>query len=259
MAIIHANTVLSGSPVLSLWAPPCIFPPLTNQSLFCPFQGTKRRSTARAVPSLLRVPAVLAVSILVPAQPDLPGHPGLCAGRAGAHTCPHGRVGTLVLPGSLEATCCIWDREQSQCFTSPPTWADFLVGVFTIFPRWLPMGTSQAEMPVGLAVGAGEEVSSSFTCSSCCFWGAQLGNGGCTGPPFALEPCWEAHLSLGTSGFRSILLERLRFACPCKSRANLLSNFGIKAASPGLSHGESRISPSPAPPERVCNEAVLCA
>lgn len=156
MAIIHANTVLSGSPAHSLRAPPCIFPPLTNQSLFYPFQGTKGRSTARAIPSLLRVPAALGVSILAPAQPDLPGHPGLCAGRAGAHTCPHGRVGTLVLTGSLEATCCIWDREQSQCFTSPPTWADFLLGVFTIFPRWLPMGTSQAEMPVGLAVHAGE-------------------------------------------------------------------------------------------------------
>lgn len=52
--------------------------------------------------------------------------------------------------GSPEAARCVWDGEQSRCFTSPPTRADFLLGVFTSFPRQLPMGTSQTETPVRL-------------------------------------------------------------------------------------------------------------
>lgn len=49
----------------------------------------------------------------------------------------------------------------------------------------------------------------------------------CSGAPLG------GHLSHGTSGFRSVLLERLRFACPYKIGANLLSNFGVRTASPG--------------------------
>lgn len=56
-------------------------------------------------------------------------------------------------------------------------------------------------------------------------------------PLFA--PFWEARLSRGTSGLRWILLERLRLACPCKSGANLLSKFGIKAARGGWSRGRA--------------------
>ena len=90
MAIIHANRVLSGSPVLSLRTPPFIFPLLMSRLLFCKFRGAKGLAgsrAARAIPSPPRVTAGLAVSIPVPARPDLPGHPGLRAGRAGAHTC----------------------------------------------------------------------------------------------------------------------------------------------------------------------------
>lgn len=149
-----------------------------------------------------------------------------CAGPAW----PRGCVGAQPLPtpactagweprGPPEATSCVWDGEQSRRFTSPPTRADFLLGVFTTFPRQLPMGTSQTETPVRLAVPAGSDTSSPFTCWSCRLQRVR----GCAD---TLEPFPEAPLSFGTSGLRSMLLERLRFAYPCKSGANLLSNFG---------------------------------
>lgn len=90
-------------------------PAIILHALGCNGLGGVR--AARAIPLPLWVPAALGVSVPAPARLDLPGHPGLCAGRTGAHTCPR-RVGTPGLVGLPEATRCVWDGEQSQC--SPP-------------------------------------------------------------------------------------------------------------------------------------------
>lgn len=140
-----------------------------NQSLFCTFWGAEGLAGSRAahaIPSPLCVPAVPGVSLPVPAR--APG-----AVRAEPLPTPACRTGCEP-QGPPGATHRVWDGEQSRRFTSRPTPADFLLGVFTIFPRRLPMGTSQGETPAGLPAGTGEEVSSSSTCWSCCLSGAQL-------------------------------------------------------------------------------------
>lgn len=84
--------------------------------------------------------------------------------------------------GSPEAPRCVWDREQSRCFSSPPARADFLLGVFTSFARQLPMGTSQTEAPVRPAVPAGSGTPSPCAHRSCCPKGPAAERG-CAGTP----------------------------------------------------------------------------
>ena len=144
--------------------------------------------------------------------------------------------------GSPEATFRAWDGEQSRRFTSPPTRADFLLGVFAIFPK----AASHGAKPSRNTHGAGRGCWGRRWPPRLLVHPAELlpprspaTKRGMHRPAPAPEPCWEAQLSLGTSGFRSIPSERLRFASPCEWGANLLSNSGVKTAGPGLSCGRA--------------------
>lgn len=74
-----------------------------------------------------------------------------------------------------------------------------------------------------------------------------------------LTPFREAHLSLGTSGFRLILLERLKVCLSLQIGSKPAEQLWDSSIWSRIKPWESRIRPSAAPPERLCNEAVLCA
>lgn len=160
-----------------------------------------------------------------PVRPSWP--PGLCLGKAAAHTCLHGRVGATGL--ARGHALCLGRRTKPVLHlpTDPrrlPPWSIYQFS----------KAASHGDKPNRNSCGAGHAR-----------WVRHIlpiyllkplpprspaTKRGCAD---TLEPFREAPLSFGTFCLRSMLLERLRFACPCKSGANLLSNFGIKTVSPG--------------------------
>lgn len=127
------------------------------------------------------------------ACPAGPARPRGCAGQS---RCPHlpARPGPAGPARGHEP--CMGRRTKPAALPTGP--ADFLLGVFTSFPKRLPMGTSQTETAVRLAVPAGSDTSSPFACWSCCLQRAQLRNGDVPTlwSPFQVDALGEAEVCL---------------------------------------------------------------
>lgn len=223
MAIIHANTILCAPPVLSLWSSPCIFPSRTNWSLSFTFRGAKDlggRRAAGADSSCCGCWVSPSLPGAVFGQSRCPHLPARPAGSHGARPRPLAVSGTENKAGALPP--------HRPALTS---YSEYL----PVFQGSFPWGQAKQKLLWGCP----------------CPWSD-------TSSPFIYllellppkSPATErgyadtgarsrGTLSFGTSGLRSMLLERLRFACPCKSGANLLSNFGVKRASPGWGSGRA--------------------